>query len=97
MTLVMAGFTPNAVHPHRGRSASCFASKAACTGPPCLGPKPGAASPHYLIAPGASEASTRSSQRPEPRSTEITYQQLKDEPRKRFPRLGAKLLNTLEK
>ena len=39
VTLVMAGFTPNAVHPHGGRSASYFASKAACTAPPCLGPR----------------------------------------------------------
>ena len=38
MTLVMAGFTaPNAVHPPRGKSASCFASKACVHSPAMFG------------------------------------------------------------
>jgi hypothetical protein len=54
VTLVMAGFTPNAVHPHGGRSASYFASKAACTAPPCLGPrKPRSSQPSLPDCPSA--------------------------------------------
>jgi len=74
VTLVMAGFTPNAVHPHGGRSASYFASKAACTAPPCLGPrKPRSSQPPLPDCPSAGGKDTIPPATESPENRPVTF------------------------